>query len=525
MLRIGGFGWVKGSTCPSASNVDANGVFQRDVINVCFCEQPRDQFGEPPYSGGMTLTVNGDSVTYSLSNGTRTGNCVRYDVSPDMPAGAVVSIAYDGSWQQPSEAFDISVSIGAFVVPDHVATPATISTVLASFTDGEIIELSDGTYTGVAISYSQNNARIYGRNPGSVIFDGDSRIFFDGTGSQADGIHFSGTNGVYAVRFYGATNGTLRDCKFTNCGVDAFSFRPIIMFENGATGCVVEYVEMSGNDAIGIGVDVDAGETLPTSNTARYVYIKDILTDTNKEPVQIGQGDRATETTTFTLEESIFENCDGDAEAVSIKTSGNTIKNNLVLNSDGYIVLREGNNNTVEGNVVSGCPVGIRVHGENHTIQDNLLVNNTVGISIPAGASTYTVGGGLHDAAENCTLTDNAIVSNTTSYEFDEWYDGVTYDTYPSSITINTGVTSNTGAQTLISSVQDVFTWSSNQYADLDWSLTTTPDSKFTLITDQGSYYSALNLKYSGLTAAEYAEAVTTYAAARKAQMKAGVTW
>ena len=77
-----------------------------------------------------------------------------------------------------------------------------------------------------------------------------------------------------------------------------------------------------------------------------------------------------------TVEENLFEDCDGDAEVVSVKSSDNMLRNNTFVNCQGSLVLRHGDRSTVEGNFFlctdkkTGVG-GVRVIGEDHRIINN----------------------------------------------------------------------------------------------------------------------------------------------------------
>ncbi|MFF1822822.1 polysaccharide lyase 6 family protein [Kribbella sp. NPDC058245] len=91
------------------------------------------------------------------------------------------------------------------------------------------------------------------------------------------------------------------------------------------------------------------------------------------EPIRLGVSSRALADADATVEYNLFERVNGDPEAISVKSSGNTIRYNTVRNSLGGIVLRHGNNNRVESNYILGGNNGIRIYGNDH-----LIVNNYV---------------------------------------------------------------------------------------------------------------------------------------------------
>ncbi|GAA1519084.1 polysaccharide lyase 6 family protein [Kribbella lupini] len=96
--------------------------------------------------------------------------------------------------------------------------------------------------------------------------------------------------------------------------------------------------------------------------------------DNGGEPIRLGVSSRALSDAGATVEYNLFERVDGDPEAISVKSSGNTVRYNTIRSSLGGIVLRQGNDNRVEGNYLLAGSNGIRIYGNDH-----LIVNNYVG--------------------------------------------------------------------------------------------------------------------------------------------------
>ncbi|QNE17239.1 lyase precursor [Kribbella qitaiheensis] len=102
------------------------------------------------------------------------------------------------------------------------------------------------------------------------------------------------------------------------------------------------------------------------------------------EPIRLGVSSRALSAADATVEYNLFERVNGDPEAISVKSSGNTIRFNTIRSSTGGIVLRHGNENRVEGNYLLSGANGIRIYGNDH-----LIVNNYVsGAGIVLGSGT-----------------------------------------------------------------------------------------------------------------------------------------
>lgn len=98
--------------------------------------------------------------------------------------------------------------------------------------------------------------------------------------------------------------------------------------------------------------------------------------DNGCETIRLGTGGR--DKFYGLVESNLFENCDGDAEVISVKTSNNTVRYNTVWNSQGQIVVRSGNNVDLIGNCIFGdgrkkSVGGFRLHGEDIRVIKNHL--------------------------------------------------------------------------------------------------------------------------------------------------------
>ena len=105
------------------------------------------------------------------------------------------------------------------------------------------------------------------------------------------------------------------------------------------------------------------------------------------EPIRLGVSGRALSTADATVEYNLFERCNGDPEAISVKSSGNTIRYNTIRSSAGGLVLRHGNDNRVESNYLLSGSNGIRIYGNDHLIVNN-YVSGISGAGVVLGSGT-----------------------------------------------------------------------------------------------------------------------------------------
>lgn len=157
-----------------------------------------------------------------------------------------------------------------------------------------------------------------------------------------------------------------------------------------------------------------------------------------QESIRIGWSEMSLSSGFTTVEHNLFEDCDGDPEIVSVKSSDNIIRHNTFRRSYGTLSLRHGNRNRVEGNYFfgDGKPVGtspagstlytggIRIYGTDHVIVNNYMeglngtrwdapITLTLGDAIDGQSSNLT----KHFRAERVTIAFNTLVDNTHGIE------------------------------------------------------------------------------------------------------------
>nr|WSW69853.1 polysaccharide lyase 6 family protein [Streptomyces sp. NBC_00995] len=138
------------------------------------------------------------------------------------------------------------------------------------------------------------------------------------------------------------------------------------------------------------------------------------------EPIRLGVSGRALSSAHAVVEYNLFERCDGDPEAVSVKSSDNTVRYNTVRDSVGGIVLRHGNRTTVEGNHLIGGTDGVRIYGNDHRIVNNYLSGLSGRALVIGSGSTrdHTPSETVderrgNDACDRALIAHNSLIGNT----------------------------------------------------------------------------------------------------------------
>ncbi|MFJ8917516.1 chondroitinase-B domain-containing protein [Amycolatopsis sp. NPDC102389] len=182
------------------------------------------------------------------------------------------------------------------------------------------------------------------------------------------------------------------------------------------------------------------------------------------EPIRLGVSPRALSTAGAKVEYNLFERANGDPEAISVKSSGNFIRNNTIRNSLGGIVLRHGNKTVVDSNFILDGKEGIRIYGNDHKIVNNYLSgltsralvvgSGTVRDHYEGEPPTSRTG---NDAADRVLIAHNTLLNNSGTLS------GETNRTIePRDCTISDNLFVGSDGDLVAMSTTGNFTWSGN---------------------------------------------------------------
>ncbi|KQV19215.1 MULTISPECIES: polysaccharide lyase 6 family protein [unclassified Kitasatospora] len=181
------------------------------------------------------------------------------------------------------------------------------------------------------------------------------------------------------------------------------------------------------------------------------------------ESIRLGVSSRALADADALVEYNLFERCDGDPEAVSVKSSGNTVRYNTIRDSRGGIVLRHGNGTTVEGNYLLGGTDGLRLYGNDHLVVNNLLAGLS-GRALVIGSGTTrdhhdgesTEERQGNDACDRAVIAYNTLVGNARTLS------GETRDYPPRDVVVADNILSAGTGSLVAMAATSGFTWRSN---------------------------------------------------------------
>ena len=277
-----------------------------------------------------------------------------------------------------------------------------------TLTPGTTLCLADGTYSSLELNYGGAGTAsapitVAAQNPGkAIISGGDMGVNMRGSYVVLQGIVFR--DGTSASSDFLQTRGSSVPCN--HCRVTEIAVIDLDHEEPNERGRWIhiygthnriDHSWFSGKRtgapllATNRDVDDDAGETfldIPENfHVIDHNYFGDRTptdgkayadtSDNEFEGVQLGTSDAHQGNSFTTVAFNYFERVDGEAEVISVKSSGNVIFNNTIRDSYGSITNRHGNNTLIANNFVigDGHPFsgGLRIVDDSHRIINNYV--------------------------------------------------------------------------------------------------------------------------------------------------------
>lgn len=157
-----------------------------------------------------------------------------------------------------------------------------------------------------------------------------------------------------------------------------------------------------------------------------FAHFKDQGGKNGAEAFQFGLSGYSMSTSNSLVEHNLFEDCNGEAELISVKSSGVTLRYNTFRDSKAQFTLRHGNHCAVYGNYFFNTP-GIRFFGDDHVIYSNYFENCRLAIQIGNGDGEVADGAKLtcHDRPDRIFVGFNTLVNNKTGIVFDARKEGL----------------------------------------------------------------------------------------------------
>ncbi|MFI0976232.1 chondroitinase-B domain-containing protein [Streptomyces sp. NPDC021093] len=319
----------------------------------------------------------------------------------------------------------LSGSASATELP--VASLAELQRAINGAAPGDRIVVADGTYTvpsGSAINISGKNGTgtsqisIVSKTPGGAVLRGARGFVLSNSSNiTISGFSFRQSTTMEIPASCSSIRLTRNDFQFADTGDPYW----VVVRANDSK---IDHNHFHDKTTAGIFIVVDGpGSTGMAQNLHifRNHFSDHSFTGSNGgEPIRLGVSGRALSGAKAVVEYNLFERCDGAPEAISVKSSDNTVRYNTIRDSRGGIVLRHGNRNRVEGNYLIDGTDGIRLYGNDHRIVNNYLSGLSGRALVIGSGTTRDHNSGEtqderrgNDACDRAVIVHNSLLNNT----------------------------------------------------------------------------------------------------------------
>lgn len=265
---------------------------------------------------------------------------------------------------------------------------------------GDVIVWAAGRYPDVTMRWKAQGTEaapitLRAETPGAVVFTGASQLEARGTWLTIDGLTFEGTT-VDPVVLRDVQHGRVTACTIRSCNPEGKRLHYLRIGGKSSADNRVDHCTFEDKRTDGVMLVIDGDEDqLALRTRIDHNLFRGVIRSVRNgmETIRIGDSGFQRIDAHTVVEENRFEECRGDAEVISVKSSANTIRGNVFTGCDGAaIVLRHGDRTVVEGNRIDGAgrpkSAGIRVHGAGHIVRGNAIERTgAFAISLPAGNS------------------------------------------------------------------------------------------------------------------------------------------
>jgi len=256
---------------------------------------------------------------------------------------------------------------------------------------GDTILIKSGNYNNCNLVLSakgtkENPIVFLAEKPGTVFITGSSFLHINGNYITISGIVFrNGYAGKNHVWQFNHGNEVANHCRITASSIQSFN-NSLRLDENhwltlSGKNNRVDHCNFTNKTNLGVLVavllDDDRSRTNDHLIDSNYFGIRKPLGSNAGEMIRVGVSQHCTFYSNTIIKNNFFEYCDGETEIISIKSCGNKVVGNVFKECQGAVVLRHGNNNTIEGNLFYGNDKegtgGVRVINEGNWIVNNFM--------------------------------------------------------------------------------------------------------------------------------------------------------
>jgi len=276
----------------------------------------------------------------------------------------------------------------ALAAEHRVGTPAEIAAAARVAAPGDTLIMKNGTWTDAKIVLEAKGAEnkpitLRAETPGKVVVTGDSVLRLAGEYLVVDGLSFercTGREDLLEFRTHSkrhASHSRVTNCSFVDCNPPdpKTENRWISLYgtNNRVDHCYVAGKTNRGTTLV-VWLQADAVHHQIDRN---HFGPRPRLKVNGGETVRIGDSKTAEVTARSTVESNLFEECNGEVEIISSKSSENIYRGNTFRRCEGALTLRHGHACTVEGNVFLGegkpRTGGVRIIDADHRVVKNFF--------------------------------------------------------------------------------------------------------------------------------------------------------
>jgi poly(beta-D-mannuronate) lyase len=258
---------------------------------------------------------------------------------------------------------------------------------------GDIIILKNGDWRNSKLILTCSGTSVQpitfkAEKRGQVMLSGNSFLRISGNYLIVDGLQFiNGAAPNGSVWEFKEGNTVASHCRITNCLVNSFNnadkfdenYWVALYGKNNRIDHCSFLNKTNAGVLLAVILDDERSRLNNHSIDSNYFGVRKPLAGNGGEIIRVGVSQHCTFYSNTVIRDNLFQHCDGETEIISIKSCGNIIRNNVFKKCQGALVLRHGNNNTVEGNIFWGSGKegsgGVRVINEGNWIVNNFFLN------------------------------------------------------------------------------------------------------------------------------------------------------
>lgn len=336
-----------------------------------------------------------------------------------------------------------------------VRTPEELEQAIARAVPGDVIMMQDGIWRDIdiifkAIGTEGKPITLRAQTQGNVIISGSSSLRLSGQYLVVDGLHFkegSSSRSLHLIEFRVGQDNAYHS-RLTNIVISEFNKdRARVDASDTWIGLFgshnrVDHSFFHGKTSIGRVIIVWRPTRETNHHRIDHNYFKDIPSDGGNGTIaiRIGDGTQGFSSSATIVEHNLFENMQGYGKIINIKSSGNIIRNNTFVRASGSIMVRHGNGNLIEGNVIlpgleDKYTGGITLIGEDHIVRNNYIQgtrsSGKAAIALIEGDVNNYPGKGSYYPSKNVVIENNTLVDNDKNIVIGQLYDPKTELTIP----------------------------------------------------------------------------------------------